>query len=95
MAWPSYFREASDDYAGVLAQAGGVRLIVSARGAEYALQEAEGGQWSRFRSFSGRSELSGYLLAVMVDPAPEILAGLAGLPDDPISCAQVPVPPRA
>jgi len=86
--------EASPTYCGVLAEGNGVRLIVSARGAFYALQERDGNGWARFQSCPTRSALAAHVWAVLHDPAPGIRETVARLPEQPGDCERVPLKAR-
>lgn len=94
MARAAQLNEASPTYCGVLAEGNGVRLIMSARGACYALQERDGNGWARFQSCPTRSALAAHVWAVLHDPARSIREAAERLPDDPRECERGPLKPR-
>lgn len=89
-----HLNEASPTYSGALAKGNGLRLIVSARGAVYALQDQAGDRWSRVRSFPTGRALAAHVAVVLIDPAAAIAQAVVRLPDDPRDCELVPFKAR-
>lgn len=85
-----HLREASAAYAGVIAEAGGWRLVVAPRGAAYAVQEPEGDGWRRVRAFETGSALSTWLAVVAIDPPAALVGAAKRLPQAPRDCSAVP-----
>lgn len=82
--WPERHVSTADGYAGVIWQSPDCRLIVSARGAAYAVQVlGPGGEWQNDKEFPSASILRHWLLMAAIDPAPTLLQAAAGLPDKP------------
>lgn len=89
--WPERQVSAADGYSGVIWQDGDCRLIVSPRGATYAVQVlGPGGSWLIDREFSSAAFLGHWLACVAIDPSPALLQAAAGLPDDPASSGFAP-----
>lgn len=84
MSYPLGENVFHDDYAQVIASAGGDRLIVTPHGSLYVLQEAcaERG-WRSRRFFDGAGPARAYLIAVAVGLDPILTAAAASLPDNP------------
>lgn len=84
MSYPPGENVFHDDYAQVIASAGGDRLIVTPGGSLYVLQEAcaERG-WRSRRFFDGAGSARAYLIAVAVGLDPILTAAAASLPDNP------------
>ena len=73
-------------YSGVIWQEGDCRLIVSPRGATYAVQVlCPDGSWQVDREFPSAAFLGHWLACVATDPSPALLKAAAALPDDPAS----------
>lgn len=92
-ARPSSERLAStaDGYSGVIWHEGDFRLIVSPRGANYALQvQGTDGTWELEREFPSASFLGHWLHCIAIDPSPALLEAAAGLPDNPASSGFAP-----
>lgn len=82
--WPERHVSTADGYSGVIWQGGDCRLIVSPRGATYAVQvSGPGGVWQIDREFRSAALLGRWLVCAAIDPAPSLLKAAAGLPDDP------------
>lgn len=89
--WPECHVSAADGYSGVIWRGGDCRLIVSPRGATYAVQvPGPGGDWQFDKEFPSASLLRHWLLLAAIDPAPALLKAAAGLPDDPASSGVAP-----
>lgn len=82
--WPERHVSTADGYSGVIWQSSDYRLIVSVRGAAYAVQlRGSGGEWQNHKEFPSASILRHWLLMAAIDPASTLLQAAAGLPDDP------------
>ena len=82
--WPERHVSTADGYSGVIWQGGDCRLIVSPRGAAYAVQvRGPGGDWQIDKECPSASILRHWLLMAAIDPAPSLLKAAAGLPDKP------------
>lgn len=94
MARADHLHEASPAYAGVLAEWGAdMRLIVTARGAQYALQECDAPDdfiWRRVRVFPNAAALRAYVSTVLIDPPAAFGGVIRRLPDIPRDCGLVP-----
>ena len=78
--WPERHVSTADGYSGVIWQSPDYRLIVSARGAAYAVQlRCSGGEWQNYKEFPSASILRHWLLMAAIDPAPTLLQAAAGL----------------
>lgn len=83
-SWSEEHMSASGDYSGVIWADADWRLIVSPRGATYALQVlGSDGLWEVDRDFPSASLLCPWLMCAAIDPPPALLQAAAGLPDDP------------
>lgn len=91
MGWSDTLRETHEDYAGVIAATHKLRLVVSARGASYGLQERAGGEWQRIASFPSGGTLLAHLEVVMRNVPRVFWQAVDGLPVDPRDCLSVPV----
>ena len=92
---PEHLDASADGYAGVIWQDDDFRLIVSPRGAAYAVQLRGGGAWQLEREFPSAAILGQWLACVALDPAPALLKAAANLPDDPAASGRSPYRPSS
>lgn len=92
---PKHLDASADSYAGVIWQEDDFRLIVSPRGAAYAVQLRNDGAWQLAREFPSAAVLRPWLACVAIDPSPALLKAAAGLPDNPAASGRSPYRPAA
>lgn len=86
----------ADCYGGVIWQDSDFRLIVSPRGAAYAVQvRSSDGSWQVDREFPSAAILGHWLACVAIDPPSALLEAAAKLPDDPTASGLSPYRPSA
>lgn len=89
--WPPASDVLHDDYSGVIWSDHEVRLMVSPRGATYALQERGPDAWSDIKRFKVSSLLRSYVGVVIYDPPAGLIDACASLPDNPCDASAVPI----
>lgn len=86
----------TDRYGGVIWQGNDFRLIVSPRGATYAVQVRDSdGSWQVDRDFPSAAILRRWLSCAAIDPPSTLLEVAAKLPDDPAASGRSPYRPSA
>lgn len=88
MTKPLKMNENAADYPGVIATGETMRLIVSARGGSYRLQEPDGDGWRGFATFSTGGYARSWCFVVGIDVPPAIIDAAEHLPDSPADCPQ-------
>lgn len=89
--WSEQRVSTADSYSGVIWQESDVRLIVSPRGATYAVQvRGSDGSWENDQEFPSAAFLGRWLACIAIDPSPALLKAAVGLPDNPASSGFAP-----
>lgn len=90
-SWPERHVSTADSYSGVIWQDGDCRLIVSPRGATYAVQVIDSdSSWQVDQEFPSAAFLRRWVGCIAIDPSPALREAVAGLPDDPASSGFAP-----
>jgi hypothetical protein len=80
---PSHLHALHEDYWGVIWAQGDSRLTVSASGTLYSVQAKRAGAWEDIHKAPSVSELRKWLAVIALDPAPELVALVKTLPENP------------